>query len=133
MVGIRTYRRQQFAFTFYQVSPVAVSQLFIIFLYCNVGLFDGRELPEPVLESSELISRFEQAASTKELAQRESQLADLANQHLADCNRVLLAWVTLHLDHVTACVSHTTEKHYSILSMNHGNFYIYFIGFNFFT
>lgn len=64
-----------------------------------------RELPEPVLESSELISRFEQAASTKELAQRESQLTDLANQQLADCNRVLLAWIILHLDHVTVCVS----------------------------
>lgn len=64
-----------------------------------------RELPEPVLESSELSTRFEQAASTKELAQRECLLAELASQQLAECNRVLLAWITLHLDHVTACVS----------------------------
>lgn len=64
-----------------------------------------RELPEPVLESSEIISRFEQAASTKELTQRESQLTDLANQQLSESNRVLLAWITLHLDHVIAFVS----------------------------
>jgi hypothetical protein len=57
-----------------------------------------------VLENSETISRFEQAASTKDVAQREAQLAQLTQQ-LPDCNRILLAWVTLHLDHVTARVS----------------------------
>lgn len=56
-----------------------------------------------MLENSETISRFEQAASTKDVAQREAQLAQLTQQ-LPDCNRVLLAWVTLHLDHVTARV-----------------------------
>ncbi|XP_032456820.1 ralA-binding protein 1 isoform X1 [Nasonia vitripennis] len=75
-----------------------------------------KELPEPVLESSELISRFEQAASTKELAQRESQLADLANHQLADCNRVLLAWITLHLDHVTTCEK-TTKMNAQTIAM----------------
>lgn len=62
-----------------------------------------RELPEPVLENSETISRFEQAASTKEVAQREAQLLDLTRQ-LPQCNRTLLAWITLHLDHVSVCV-----------------------------
>lgn len=47
-----------------------------------------------------MVSRFEQAASTKEVAQRESQLSELVRQ-LPECNRVLLAWVTLHLDHIT--------------------------------
>lgn len=61
-----------------------------------------KELPEPVLESSDLISKFEQAASNKDLAQRETLLCELTNQQLSECNRVLLAWVTLHLDHVTA-------------------------------
>lgn len=60
-----------------------------------------RELPEAVLESSETISRFEQAASTKEVSTRESQLTQLVQQ-LPECNRVLLGWVTCHLDHVTA-------------------------------
>lgn len=62
-----------------------------------------RELPEPVLESSEMISRFEQAASTKDVAQREVQLIQLTQQ-LPECNKILLAWVILHLDHVTARV-----------------------------
>lgn len=66
--------------------------------------FPFRDLPEPVLETSEIISRFEQAASTKEVAQRESQIAELTQQ-LPECNRVLLAWVILHLDHITMCVS----------------------------
>jgi len=56
-----------------------------------------------VLENSETISRFEQAASTKDVAQREAQLAQLMQQ-LPEYNRILLAWVTLHLDNVTARV-----------------------------
>lgn len=56
-----------------------------------------------MLENSETISRFEQAASTKDVAQREAQLAQLTQQ-LPDCNRTLLAWVILHLDHVTVRV-----------------------------
>lgn len=53
-----------------------------------------------MLENSETISRFEQAASTKDVEQREAQLAQLTQQ-LPECNRILLAWVILHLDHVT--------------------------------
>lgn len=70
-------------------------------LWCT--LWWCRELPEPVLENSETISRFEQAASTKDVAQREAQLAQLTQQ-LPECNRTLLAWVILHLDHVTVRV-----------------------------
>ncbi|KAK0162398.1 hypothetical protein PV327_006178 [Microctonus hyperodae] len=73
-----------------EFEPTVATSLLILFF---------RELPEPVLESSEMISKFEQAASAKEVAQREAQLAQLVCQ-LPDCNRLLLAWVTLHLDHV---------------------------------
>ncbi|XP_067210391.1 ralA-binding protein 1 isoform X2 [Linepithema humile] len=75
-----------------EFEPTVATSLLILFL---------RELPESVLENSETISRFEQAASTKDVAQREAQLAQLTQQ-LPECNRILLAWVTLHLDHVTA-------------------------------
>ncbi|XP_043270189.1 ralA-binding protein 1 [Venturia canescens] len=74
-----------------EIEPMVAASLLILFL---------RELPEPVLESSEVITRFEQAASTKDLAQRETKLAQLTKQ-LPECNRTLLAWVTLHLDHLT--------------------------------
>ncbi|XP_063980020.1 ralA-binding protein 1 [Diachasmimorpha longicaudata] len=73
-------------------EPAIAASLLVLFL---------KELPEPVLENSGVISRFEQAASTKEVAQRESQLSHLVKQ-LPECNRVLLAWITLHLDHITA-------------------------------
>ncbi|XP_015119164.1 ralA-binding protein 1 [Diachasma alloeum] len=72
-------------------EPAVAASLLVLFL---------KELPEPVLENSGIISRFEQASSTKEVAQRESQLSQLVKQ-LPECNRVLLAWVTLHLDHIT--------------------------------
>lgn len=68
-----------------------------------------------MLESSETISRFEQAASTKDVAQREAQLAQLTQQ-LPECNRVLLAWVTLHLDHVTARVCFKYDFIFYLLS-----------------
>ncbi|XP_072759775.1 ralA-binding protein 1 [Anoplolepis gracilipes] len=74
-----------------EFEPTVATSLLILFL---------RELPEPVLENSETISRFEQAASTKDVAQREAQLAQ-SMQQLPECNRILLAWVILHLDHVT--------------------------------
>ncbi|XP_058794157.1 ralA-binding protein 1 isoform X2 [Phymastichus coffea] len=90
-----------------EFEPTVATSLLLLFI---------KELPEPVLESSELISRFEQAASTKELAQRECQLAELASQQLAECNRVLLAWITLHLDHVTACEK-TTKMNAQTVAM----------------
>ncbi|KAK2584434.1 hypothetical protein KPH14_006814 [Odynerus spinipes] len=89
-----------------EFEPTVATSLLILFL---------RELPEPVLENSEMISRFEQAASTKEIAQRESQLLQLTQQ-LPKCNRTLLAWVTLHLDHVTACEK-TTKMNAQTISM----------------
>ncbi|KAH0554597.1 ralA-binding protein 1 [Cotesia glomerata] len=75
-----------------EFEPTVAASLLVLFF---------RELPEAVLESSETISRFEQAASTKEVSTRESQLTQLVQQ-LPECNRVLLGWVTCHLDHVTA-------------------------------
>ncbi|KAG7190129.1 hypothetical protein KM043_006262 [Ampulex compressa] len=89
-----------------EFEPTVATSLLILFL---------RELPEPVLESSETISRFEQAASTKEVAQREAQLAHLTQQ-LPTCNRILLAWVTLHLDHVTTREK-TTKMNAQTISM----------------
>ncbi|XP_076758992.1 ral interacting protein [Xylocopa sonorina] len=89
-----------------EFEPTVATSLLILFL---------RELPEPVLENSEMISRFEQAASTKDVAQREAQLVHLTQQ-LPECNRVLLAWVILHLDHVTAREK-TTKMNAQTISM----------------
>ncbi|KYM82657.1 RalA-binding protein 1 [Atta colombica] len=89
-----------------EFEPTVATSLLILFL---------RELPEPVLENSETISRFEQAASTKDVAQREAQLAQLTQQ-LPECNRILLAWVTLHLDNVTAREK-TTKMNAQTISM----------------
>ncbi|KYQ46275.1 RalA-binding protein 1 [Trachymyrmex zeteki] len=89
-----------------EFEPTVATSLLILFL---------RELPESVLENSETISRFEQAASTKDVAQREAQLAQLTQQ-LPECNRILLAWVTLHLDNVTAREK-TTKMNAQTISM----------------
>ncbi|XP_024874091.1 ralA-binding protein 1 [Temnothorax curvispinosus] len=89
-----------------EFEPTVATSLLILFL---------RELPESVLENSETISRFEQAASTKDVAQREAQLAQLTQQ-LPECNRILLAWVTLHLDNVTAREK-TTKMNAQTVSM----------------
>ncbi|XP_053976586.1 ralA-binding protein 1 [Hylaeus volcanicus] len=89
-----------------EFEPTVATSLLILFL---------RELPEPVLENSETISRFEQAASTKDVAQREAQLVQLTQQ-LPECNKVLLAWVILHLDHVTAREK-TTKMNAQTVSM----------------
>ncbi|XP_012260197.2 ralA-binding protein 1 [Athalia rosae] len=75
-----------------EFDPMVATSLLILFL---------RELPEPILQNGEVVSRFEQAASLKDVSLRETQLVHLAFQ-LPECNRVLLAWVILHLDHVTA-------------------------------
>ncbi|XP_029667173.1 ralA-binding protein 1 [Formica exsecta] len=89
-----------------EFEPTVATSLLILFL---------RELPEPVLENSETISRFEQAASTKDVEQREAQLAQLTQQ-LPECNRILLAWVILHLDHVTMREK-TTKMNAQTISM----------------
>ncbi|KOC70994.1 RalA-binding protein 1 [Habropoda laboriosa] len=89
-----------------EFEPTVATSLMILFL---------RELPEPVLENSEMISRFEQAASTKDVVQREVQLMHITQQ-LPECNKVLLAWVILHLDHVTAREK-TTKMNAQTISM----------------
>ncbi|XP_034948466.1 ralA-binding protein 1 [Chelonus insularis] len=76
----------------FEFDPTIATSLLVLFF---------KELPEPVLDSSEMVSKFEQAASTKDVAQREYQLSQLVLQ-LPECNQTLLAWVTLHLDHVTS-------------------------------
>uniref|UniRef100_A0A1Q3FXY1 Putative ral-gtpase effector rlip76 n=1 Tax=Culex tarsalis TaxID=7177 RepID=A0A1Q3FXY1_CULTA len=58
-----------------------------------------RELPEPIL-TTDLSTRFEEAASHSQVSQQEQELLSLVEQ-LPNCNRILLAWVILHLDAVT--------------------------------
>ncbi|KAF7991415.1 hypothetical protein HCN44_002977 [Aphidius gifuensis] len=74
-----------------EFEPTTATSLLILFF---------RELPEPILKNSDTITKFEQAASTKDLSQREQQLQILVNQ-LPECNRILLGWFTLHLDNIT--------------------------------
>lgn len=74
-----------------EFEPTTATSLLILFF---------RELPEPILNNSDTITKFEQAASTKDLSQREQQLQILVNK-LPKCNRILLGWFTLHLDNIT--------------------------------
>lgn len=64
-----------------------------------------RELPEPIL-TTDLSTRFEEAASHSQVSQQEQELVSLVDQ-LPSCNRTLLAWVILHLDAITQNESHT--------------------------
>ncbi|XP_019560513.2 ralA-binding protein 1 [Aedes albopictus] len=64
-----------------------------------------RELPEPIL-TTDLSTRFEEAASHSQVSQQEQELVSLVEQ-LPSSNRTLLAWVILHLDAVTQNESHT--------------------------
>ncbi|XP_062553876.1 ralA-binding protein 1 [Armigeres subalbatus] len=64
-----------------------------------------RELPEPIL-TTDLSTRFEEAASHSQVSQQEQELVGLVEQ-LPSCNRTLLAWVILHLDAVTQNETHT--------------------------
>nr|CAD7427246.1 unnamed protein product [Timema monikensis] len=71
-------------------EPPVVTSLFKQFL---------RELPEPML-TSELGPRFEEAAAVRTVEVRGSQLLSLVEQ-LPSCNRHLLSWVIVHLNHIT--------------------------------
>lgn len=64
-----------------------------------------RELPEPIL-TTDLSTRFEEAASHSQVSQQEEELVNLVEQ-LPSCNRTLLSWVILHLDAVTQNESYT--------------------------
>ncbi|XP_055642642.1 ralA-binding protein 1 [Toxorhynchites rutilus septentrionalis] len=64
-----------------------------------------RELPEPIL-TTDLSTRFEEAASHSQVSQQEQELVNLVEQ-LPSCNRTLLSWVILHLDAVTQNESYT--------------------------
>lgn len=59
-----------------------------------------RELPEPVL-TSELLPKFEEAASVKEVSVRVAELKSLCDK-LPACNRQMLAWIIKHLDCVAS-------------------------------
>ncbi|XP_058821572.1 ralA-binding protein 1 [Topomyia yanbarensis] len=64
-----------------------------------------RELPEPIL-TTDLSTRFEEAASHSQVTQQEHELVSLVEQ-LPSCNRTLLAWTILHIDAVTQNELHT--------------------------
>lgn len=59
-----------------------------------------RELPEPVV-TSELLPKFEEAASVKEVSVRVAELKALCDR-LSACNRQMLAWIIKHLDCVAS-------------------------------
>lgn len=55
-----------------------------------------RELPEPIL-TTDLLPRFEEAASLAQVGQQQEELTALCCQ-LPGANRTLLSWLILHLD-----------------------------------
>ncbi|XP_054747750.1 ralA-binding protein 1 [Anastrepha obliqua] len=57
-----------------------------------------RELPEPIL-TTDLISRFEEAASINPPSKQQEELKQLL-ELLPSCNRTLLTWILLHFDAV---------------------------------
>jgi len=70
-------------------DPAVVASLLKLFL---------RELPEPVL-TQQLISRFEDLSSSKDVSRMLSGLKSLVSE-LPQCNRNLLEWILVHMVHV---------------------------------
>lgn len=64
----------------------------------NRTAFYCRELPEPIL-TTDLTTRFEEAASLPQVGQQERELHNLINQ-LPTANRTLLSWMLTHLHSV---------------------------------
>ena len=60
--------------------------------------FFRRELPEPIL-TTDLTTRFEEAASSVPVGQQEDELRNLISQ-LPTVNKTLLAWMLKHLESV---------------------------------
>ena len=70
-------------------EPAVVASLLKLFL---------RELPNPVL-TQQLIPRFEEVAKVKDVSKMFDGLVSLIKQ-LPECNRTLLEWVLVHMNHV---------------------------------
>ena len=70
-------------------EPAVVASLLKLFL---------RELPNPVLTQL-LIPKFEEVAKVKDVAKMFDGLNTLVRQ-LPECNRTLLEWVLVHMNHV---------------------------------
>lgn len=51
--------------------------------------------------TTDLLPRFEEAASIPEVTKQEEELFNLTNQ-LPSCNRILISWLIMHFDEVTA-------------------------------
>lgn len=66
----------------------------------NIFFIIYRELPEPLL-TTDLLPRFEEVASIPEVTKQEEELLSLINQ-LPSCNRILISWLIMHFDEVTA-------------------------------
>ncbi|XP_036342579.1 ralA-binding protein 1-like [Rhagoletis pomonella] len=76
-----------------------------------------RELPEPIL-TTDLISRFEDAASINSQSKQQEELKQLL-ELLPSCNRTLLSWIQLHFNAVILHGKHnklTTESLAMLLS-----------------
>ncbi|XP_055374979.1 ralA-binding protein 1 [Condylostylus longicornis] len=71
---------------------------FEVSIACGLLKLFLRELPEPIL-TTDLITRFEEAASHNEVTQTEAELKHLLDQ-LPSCNKTLLSWILLHFDSV---------------------------------
>ncbi|KAG8176502.1 hypothetical protein JTE90_006339 [Oedothorax gibbosus] len=75
----------------YEHEPHVVASLLKQFL---------RDLPEPILTAS-LTPKFEEAAALKNELKKKELLQKLLNE-LPVCNRLLLSWIVVHMQHVIA-------------------------------
>ncbi|GFT16991.1 ralA-binding protein 1-A [Nephila pilipes] len=75
----------------YEHEPHIVASLLKQFL---------RDLPEPILTAA-LASKFEEAAALKNEQKKLETLQKLMNE-LPNCNRLLLSWIFIHMQHVMA-------------------------------
>lgn len=60
--------------------------------------FPHRELPDNIL-TNDLLSKFDEASSIKDPQQQEEAFCGLMRQ-LPACNKLLVAWLMMHMEHV---------------------------------
>ncbi|KAI5740283.1 hypothetical protein M8J76_002397 [Diaphorina citri] len=89
---------QQLKLMYNRREPVVLTHVDIPVVTSLLKLF-LRELPEPIL-SSELLNKFEEVASVKDITVRENELKRLVDK-LGSVNKIVLAWLLPHLNHVS--------------------------------
>ncbi|KAI5746609.1 hypothetical protein M8J77_005441 [Diaphorina citri] len=89
---------QQLKLMYNRREPVVLTHVDIPVVTSLLKLF-LRELPEPIL-SSELLNKFEEVASVKDITVRENELKRLVDK-LGSVNKMVLAWLLPHLNHVS--------------------------------